>query len=397
MKISIIRELDSLVGKFSSNVKTSYFLGAGTSMSMGMDGIDNLTTKAIDESIYNPQIQIIQDAERSKKPDGGVVTIEDILNSLRSIRSLTGDKPELNFLGISGEIAKKMDIEICNKIYDILMSKEKEITADVKNFETILKFGAWINSSLKEYPIEIYTTNYDLLIEKGLEQLEVPFFDGFIGSFKPFFHQESVENTSAKMSLPTSWVRVWKMHGSLNWFWNSQNGINSVIRTSASMERIPGTELVIYPSKDKYQLSKKQPFTTYFDRLKTSLTKGESISIIHGYSFGDDHINDVFYSALRANQRLHVIAFVYSDEVFTKNKTQFSFFNNLTVISPKQLCKSGVIYDWDFSEKLEESIHKEFIKDNKLIIVDFKKFIDFLITNSGIKNSLLFKESESNE
>ena len=44
-------------------------------------------------------------------------------------------------------------------------------------------------------------------------------------------------------------------------------------------------ELVIYPSKEKYDTSRKQPFTAYFDRLANLLKSGELLFIFTGYSF----------------------------------------------------------------------------------------------------------------
>ena len=37
---------------------------------------------------------------------------------------------------------------------------------------------------------EIFTSNYDLIIEKSLEAIRIPHFDGFVGSYEPFFWQE---------------------------------------------------------------------------------------------------------------------------------------------------------------------------------------------------------------
>jgi len=34
----------------------------------------------------------------------------------------------------------------------------------------------------------------------------------------------------------------------------------------------PINELMIYPSKEKYMLSRKEPFIAYFDRLKSYMT-----------------------------------------------------------------------------------------------------------------------------
>ena len=48
-------------------------------------------------------------------------------------------------------------------------------------------FAAWIARSKYHLPIEIFTINYDLILESALETLGVPYFDGFIGVLKARF------------------------------------------------------------------------------------------------------------------------------------------------------------------------------------------------------------------
>ena len=51
----------------------------------------------------------------------------------------------------------------------------------------------------RDFSKEIFTTNYDLIIEKSLEASQIPYFDGFVGSFEPFFWQESIDQFVQKM------------------------------------------------------------------------------------------------------------------------------------------------------------------------------------------------------
>ena len=46
---------------------------------------------------------------------------------------------------------------------------------------------AWLNLQNRDYSKEIYTSNYDLIFEKSLEEVQIPYFDGFVGSYEPFF------------------------------------------------------------------------------------------------------------------------------------------------------------------------------------------------------------------
>ncbi|UIM92652.1 SIR2 family protein [Yersinia ruckeri] len=145
----------------------------------------------------------------------------------------------------------------------------------------------------RDFSKEIFTTNYDLIIEKSLEAIRAPYFDGFVGSYEPFFWQESVETLVRRNDLTQNWIRLWKIHGSLSWFWKKRENLKShkVIRLG-KIDKIEEekNEIVIYPSKEKYDLSRRQPFLVYFDRLKNYLLSGELLFIFTGYSFLDQQV-----------------------------------------------------------------------------------------------------------
>ena len=65
-------------------------------------------------------------------------------------------------------------------------------------------------------------TNYDLLLfEQALERVGVPASDGFVGSHRPFFDATALY----RAQLPTRWLRLWKLHGSINWCRGSDGGV----------------------------------------------------------------------------------------------------------------------------------------------------------------------------
>ena len=160
-----------------------------------------------------------------------------------------------------------------------------------------------------------------------------------------------------------------------------------VIRLGAgAKEKFPDSELVIYPSKDKYESSRKQPFTSYFDRLKDFLLAGEGIFIISGYSFSDDHVNEVLFSALNQNSRLHIIAFFFKDTPLEKIVENGKNLPNFTMLSPSKASISGIIGEW--SKNLDGDILDPFWhEDSKILTLgDFTKMVDFLILCSGMKD-----------
>lgn len=228
-----------------------------------------------------------------------------------------------------------------------------------------------------------------MVFERSLENLKLPYFDGFVGAYEPFFCPESIEKLDLVESIPISWIKIWKMHGSLGWYWKKGNNVTGgkVVRLGVQVNE-ELDELVIYPSKEKYESSRKQPFITYFDRLKSYLRDGEGIFIISGYSFGDEHINDVIFDGLRQNNRLHVIVLLYSDTDLIKIKDEIQFMN-ITVLSPKHAIISGKTGDWKISEeeltdKIDEINDYWNLDQNELIIGDFLKMVNFITDHREI-------------
>jgi len=335
--MDVVKEIKELKNQLAYSKNFGFFFGAGTSCALGIPNIEMLT-KEIERSLkgdFDKHFKIIRDHLKTTIK-GRNVNIEDILNQIRRIREITSDQNDSDFLRVGGEQAKLLDNEVCRLIHTIIETSES--TADIT---TTRKFFAWLNILNPEYSKEIFTTNYDLVIEKSLESGHIPYFDGFVGAYEPFFSQESVEKFVNRQDLTCNWVRLWKIHGSLSWFWklDSSKGAQRIIRAGKfDSSCIKDNELVIYPSKEKYDSSRKQPFITYFDRLKNYLVAGELFFIFAGYSFSDQHINEVILNCLRQNNRLFCIVLCYQDvEVERLSKLLQSSYLNINVLGPTNL------------------------------------------------------------
>lgn len=374
------KEMCELENQLSLSKRIGFFFGAGTSMALGIPGIQILTTQVIESLDEKEKIEVLRD-------EGS--TIEDVLNTIRLIREITKEAPDKQYEGITGECAKNLDNEICNKIYEIISKKENELVKEGKNLDVPRRFFSWLNWLSRDYTKEIFTTNYDLVFERALEILRIPYFDGFAGAHEPFFVPESIEKNEIHECPPISWIRLWKLHGSLGWFWKkgSKDDSYRIIRLSAlAKEPEANNELVIYPSKEKYESSRKQPFIAYFDRLKNYLVESEGIFIIAGYSFYDAHINDMIFNGLKQNNRLNVIAFMYSDNEVENIKKYATNYLNLTVYSPTKAIIGGLDGEWTsdfFFNSKNESFWNSEKKEFKL--GNFSNLVDFLIESSSKK------------
>ncbi len=390
-KIDIVKEVKELKNQLAYSKNIGFFFGAGTSCALKIPNIDMLTD-GIEKKLTGDHLknfQIIRD-DLKTAITGRNVNIEDILNQIRRIREITNEKTDKEFLKVTGEAAKNLDKGICNFIYEIIA--ESEGKADLANPR---KFFAWLNILSREYSKEVFTTNYDLIIEKSLEASQIPYFDGFVGSYEPFFWQESIDQLVSQKDITKNWIRLWKIHGSLSWFWkqDASNNSQKIIRVG-KFDKTSSTdkELVIYPSKEKYDSSRKQPFIAYFDRLKNYLLSGELLFIFTGYSFSDQHINEIIFNCLRQNNRLFCIVLFYQDSEVENLHKLASSYMNLNVFGPTKAIVNGTLGDWEFKKdeyKDTEKFNSYYDEANKKFkLGDFNELVNFLITYSG-KTELL--------
>lgn len=258
-----------------------------------------------------------------------------------------------NVRGFSLDSLKDLENNICEKIVS-------KLNVDLPSEDTPYhKLAQWISLD-RSIPVEVFTTNYDLLMEQAFEELSVPYFDGFIGSRQSFFDLRAVEEDL----IPNHWTRLWKIHGSINWF---QKENKDVFRTTRT-DKINGSHL-IYPSHLKYDQSRKMPYLALIDKLSKFIKKPNSILI--GYSFNDEHLNDTILNSLKANPNTMVIAMLFGDLTIPLGKEIKENYPNAV-----KLAKSR--------SNLAESItiEKDSEDDTKLIyklnLGDYSKLGDFL-------------------
>jgi len=385
---NVVREIQELKNQLSYCKNIGFFFGAGTSAALGIPDISVLT-KSIEESLNGELLKNFKIIKVNLETglSEPKINIEDILNQTRRIREITGEKEENKYIEINGRSAKELDVGICKKIYEIISQKEIEA-----NLQNTTKFLAWLNMQNRDFSKEIYTSNYDMIFEKSLERIQIPYFDGFVGSYEPFFLPESVDKFVKNFDLTKSWIRLWKIHGSLSWFWKKDEDARTfkIVRIGKT-DNVPDdiNEIVIYPSREKYASSRKQPFVAYFDRLKNYLSEGELLFIVSGYSFSDQHINEIIFNSLRLNNRLFIIVFSYSDSSVEDLYKLSSSFLNISAFGPHKAINNGELKEWIFTEEENENYDLYWDKnDKKLTIGDFNNLVNFFITNSGKKEKI---------
>jgi hypothetical protein len=272
------------------------------------------------------------------------ITIEDILSSLRDKISAmsAGDTS----LGATVDQLKDLESIITREIVDAANPSADRVP-DTLPHDSLAR---WIARGARSTAVEIFTTNYDTLIEKALERERLPIFDGFVGSETPFFLASSMSHAS--MAPGKDWTRLWKIHGSINWKLEKDDS-----RGSRIVRALPGVDAhMILPSSQKYDESRKLPYIAMLDRLSKSLVdRVDPILVVIGYSFGDQHINEILLDALEAQPRMHLVALQYSDPVpgdaLWNIATKFS---NVLAYGPDIAIIGGTPGAWQLVEEVAE-------------------------------------------
>ncbi|WP_454843556.1 SIR2 family protein [Rahnella aceris] len=292
------------------NEAIGFFLSAGCPLSVDLPedkwplipDVSGLTKHISSKlSSNHDYLKLLSELEKSGRDKNN---IEDILSFLRGLLVVSHGGI---VRGLSENSLMELEKNICSEISD-------KIDVTLPSEETPYhKFSKWIRSIDRKIAIEIFTTNYDLLMEQALEELEIPFFDGFVGSSKPFFDLRSVENNL----IPVHWTRLWKIHGSINWYQQTIDTQKKVFRASSKQV---GLSQLIYPSHLKYEESRKMPYLALLDQLSRFIRRKSSCLVISGYSFNDGHLNDVIINSLKANPTAMVLGLMFKPYINDDNK-----------------------------------------------------------------------------
>lgn len=316
----------------SDKKRIGFLFGAGSSFATG---VSTAQIPAIAEMTRRVVAEVEKKSAKLAAAVNGIRTelgekifdIETLLSSIEAKRVVIGTG-ELNGLDAAGftelaALVKTLVVKLVS-VHETLAPEDRQKLAHAN-------LARWISNARRRFPAEIFTTNYDYLFEIVLEQSAIPYFDGFSGSFEPFFCPEAVEDVGAYPHL----VKLWKMHGSLGWTFRERD--KAVIRQlGASADSI-----LIYPSHLKYNTSKKQPYVGLIDRLCAFLQQDDAVLFTCGYSYCDNHINERLVTSLRRGANSHIIALYFDELRDQESKTIFALANETNGVRHMATFDSG--------------------------------------------------------
>lgn len=159
--------------------------------------------------------------------------------------------------------------------------------------------------------LNLFTTNYDRLLEYGCDQAGIRIIDRFVGTVEPVFRSSRLDvdmhyNPPGIRGEPRfleGVIRYSKLHGSLDWSFEDRRLRRIPIPFGAPADHtgLPGdpvSTVMIYPNAAKDIETAAFPYAEIFRDFSAGLCRPNSTLFTYGYGFGDDHVNRVIADML---------------------------------------------------------------------------------------------------
>jgi len=257
-----------------------------------------------------------------------------------------------------------------NKLLENQLDYEPEITETLRNYREfiaqIIEILNLSNSRQTPRTANLFTTNYDLFLEKASDEVlhsyEFIFNDGASGYFNRRLDSSNYNRTVSYKGLNDNYtneipsITLIKPHGSMNWEKNE----DSVLVRSFPVDSPVVVKPTGYEEKDTF-------FNNHFHEMlrvfQLELDKPQSVLFVIGFSFQDKHIAKMIKRAIK-NPELMIYAFGFRDEnreEFLKN-LEFTYErNNFKILTPKDFSDGFRIEN---QRQAEDNIWYSFILSN---------------------------------
>mgnify|MGYP000184109472 CR=1 FL=1 len=287
---------------------TCFLMGAGCSLCADKPNIDGLTAK-VKVKLSQPLQELLDDL---KGAEGRPANVEDLINYLMRMRLLAGSR-KTPF--------PKEDWKV-ESIDDELLSIQRAVVEGVgpdwKPSPYHQRFLTRLVSSHPRKPVDIFSLNYDTVIEASLEFAKIRYTDGFVGSENAYFD----DAVFGQIPGSQAFFRVYKLHGSINWV---RDGDETVRRRPGSS--LGGTpRAVVYPAEQKYLQTQYGVYEVLMRRFRDRVRDSDQNNklVVLGYSFRDEHVNAAIEDGIRSlGSNLTVYAFVGPEEDVDNQKNRF--------------------------------------------------------------------------
>ncbi len=147
-------------------------------------------TDSVIEALSETDRQVIDKLKPQLKEP---INIETVLTQVRRLAQAIGSSC---VHGLDATAYDSMAQRICDEI-------GRCVSASLPNAPNpYSEVASWIAGTRRKHSIEVFTPNYDLLMEEAFERARVPYFDGFSGSYRPFLTPQVCPTKTFRLDGP---------------------------------------------------------------------------------------------------------------------------------------------------------------------------------------------------
>lgn len=178
--------------------------------------------------------------------------------------------------------------------------------------------------------LNIFTTNYDRVVERACDLAGVRILDRFVGAIEPEFRSSRLQldmhytppGVRGEPRHLEGVVHLIKLHGSLDWRYERPRVWRTALPFGAdpahpAVPEKPSASVMIYPNAVKDIETAAYPYADLFRDYSASICRPNSVLVTYGYSFGDDHVNRIIADMLTIPST-HLVIIAWSDKPHDK-------------------------------------------------------------------------------
>jgi len=310
------RRAADIVGAFLQIKNLNVLIGAGASYALGSPRIRSVGMDEIHAMLERNGVEASSEATAVVRliveREGGTVDLEQVLATLSSALALAGSGGSVELSATSVTVVAVREARgALNRALALDCDLPK---ADLPESHPLGAHRTFFRRLLRarrlDLPrVRIFTTNYDLAIEKALDADGTVYFDGFSGTVERVFKPEMFERDlylppdpdQRRMLRVPDLLYLHKLHGSINW--RKRQGTNlvaadEVIQESRASAAGDDELILIFPTPLKEGDVLAYPYSVLFRTFMSALAEPDAALIAIGYGFADDHINRQLLQAL---------------------------------------------------------------------------------------------------
>lgn len=157
--------------------------------------------------------------------------------------------------------------------------------------------------------LNLFTTNYDRLIERGCDLAGLRIIDRFVGAVEPEFRSSRLQvdmhytppGIRGEPRHLEGVVHLTKLHGAVDWRYEHGRLYRAPLKfgaATAGVEGSPRDSVMVYPNAVKDIETANYPYSDLFRDFSSALCQPNSVLVTYGYGFGDDHVNNIIADML---------------------------------------------------------------------------------------------------